>query len=232
MIKNLLIFITLITAYPVCAKNLYHANESSLQVSRYVDLMPGPTEAQQNPLHLVLPNVVFNQKIKSVGQAINYLLKDTGYKLTRFHPDKRVYTMFRLPLPKIHRHMGPLTLEQALKTLSGEPWMLAVDPINRLISFQLPDLYKTQIKTSHLNSTNRNKAKVNRVQQQVTRALKKRPLAKKRNDSQKRKLKPVSSVRKTTQRKLVKPKKIIKQRKKVALNLNTITWAELPKELR
>jgi len=120
------------------AKDLHHANESSLQISRYVNLLPGPTKAQRNPLHMVLPNVSFRHEVKTVGQAIRFLLKDTGFHLTQHHPDKRVFQLFRLSLPKIHRRMGPLTLEQALETLSGDPWILAIDPINRLISFQLP----------------------------------------------------------------------------------------------
>ncbi len=116
------------------ARDLYHANESSLQVSRYVNLLPGPTNAQRNPLHMVLPNVSFRAEVKSVGQAIRFLLKDTGFRLARYHPDKRVFQMFRLSLPKIHRHMGPLTLEQALNTLSGEPWILSIDPINHFFT--------------------------------------------------------------------------------------------------
>jgi len=126
----------------VSAKDLHHANESFLQLSRYINLLPGPTKAQRNPLHMVLPNVSFRHEVKTVGQAIRFLLKDTGFRLTRHHPDKRVFHMFRLSLPKIHRRMGPLTLEQALKTLSGEPWILAVDPINRLVSFQLPSHFR------------------------------------------------------------------------------------------
>ena len=203
------------------ARDLHHTNESSLQISRYVDLLPGPTNAQRNPLHMVLPNVVFNHNIKSVGQAIHFLLKDTGYKLTRHHPDVRVHQMFRLPLPKIHRRMGPLTLEQALNTLSGEPWDLAIDPINRLVSFQLPDHFK---QPAHMSANPAvkpliskqvkpkrpiwNKSKVKLVQRQYKQALKPKRVHVKRK--QKNSTRP--------------PKKKI--------DLMTITWAELPKELR
>lgn len=142
-----LVLSTLFIISNVSARDFHHANESSLHVSRYVNLLPGPTNAQRNPMHMVLPNVVFQTNIKSVGQAIQFLLKDTGYKLTRYHPDKRVHQMFRLSLPKIHRRMGALTLEQALNTLSGEPWILSIDPINRLVSFQLPKYFNTAIQT-------------------------------------------------------------------------------------
>lgn len=163
------------------AKDLHHANESSLQISRYVNLLPGPTKAQRNPLHMVLPNVSFRHEVKTVGQAIRLLLKDTGYRLTRHHPDKRIFHMFRLSLPKIHRRMGPLTLEQALKTLSGEPWILTVDPINRLVSFQLPDHFRVplHVKTKPIKKkVNKprkavwNKNKIEQLQAQYQQTLK------------------------------------------------------------
>jgi len=210
------------------ARDLQHTNESSLQISRYVDLVPGPTEAQRNPLHMVLPNVIFNNNIKSVGQAIHFLLKDTGYKLTRHHPDKRVFQMFRLSLPKIHRRMGPLTLEQALKTLSGEPWVLAVDPINRLISFQLPDYFKKPIQISANPALKPiaakpvkkwNKSVIKQVQHQYKRALKpKKRIIKKH----------------VTKRKPVIARKVTRTTKPSVkkFDLMTATWANLPKELR
>ncbi len=213
------------------ARDLHHTNESSLQISRYVDLLPGPTEAQRNPLHMVLPNVVFNHNIKSVGQAIHFLLKDTGYKLTRHHPDIRVHQMFRLSLPKIHRRMGPLTLEQALKTLSGEPWVLAVDPINRLVSFQLPDHFK---KPTHMSANPApkkvatkpaikkwNKSKVNQIQRQYTQALKPKRKIVKRKPTIIRKVARKPITRKPAPRPTVKK-----------FDLMTLTWADLPKELR
>ncbi len=214
------------------ARDLQHTNESSLQISRYVDLLPGPTEAQRNPLHMVLPNVLFNHNIKSVGQAIHFLLKDTGYKLTRHHPDRRVHQMFRLSLPKIHRRMGPLTLEQALKTLSGEPWVLAVDPINRLVSFQLPDHFK---KPTHMSANYAakkviakpvvkkwNKSKVKQLQRQYKQALKpkRKPIRRKPKVIRKVAHKPIT-------KKIVSTPPTIKK-----FDLMTITWADLPKELR
>jgi len=150
-----LVLSTSLLASTGSARDLYHANESSLQVSRYVNLLPGPTNAQRNPLHMVLPNVSFRAEVKSVGQAIRFLLKDTGFRLARYHPDKRVFQMFRLSLPKIHRHMGPLTLEQALNTLSGEPWILSIDPINRLVSFQLPDYVETAVVDTAVQSNSK-----------------------------------------------------------------------------
>lgn len=133
----------------VYAAPMQHLNESSLNVSRYVVASPGPTKAQHNPLQIVIPRVTFHNHINSVGQAITELLKNTGFSVARFHPDKRVEQMFQNQLPAIHRNMGPLTLEQALKTLIGKPWILSVDPVHRLVSYELPGSYRQTRKQRH-----------------------------------------------------------------------------------
>lgn len=217
-----LVLIAVFLSHSVFARDLQQTNESSLQVSRYITLEPGPTNAQRNPLKVVFPNIIFSAKIKSVGQAIQFLLKDTGYHLAKHHPDKRVLKMFRLPLPKIHRRMGPLTLAQALETLSGEPWQLSVDPINRLISFQLPDYFqralqlkfkKTPVKTLHTQ---------HKKQQRVN--VKNRVVKKRTNF--KRKL--VWSV-KPSKARINTAKRV---HKKPRVNNNVLTMADIPAALR
>ncbi len=213
--------------------SLPHQNESALSVSRYVDVLPGPTNAQRNPMNLVLPHISFKHNIKSVGQAINYLLSDTGYKLTRHHPDKRVLKLFRLPLPKIHRNMGPLTLAQALTVLAGEPWRLSVDPINRLVSFQLPEYFKD---AHTLANTKPVKAKpANISKQQISDAQKQyqRELESKRRALQDRKNK-ARLVRAKSKKQLSN-----KNSKKIKIAGNNIkkpyyqiNWSDLPEVLR
>jgi len=218
-----LVLLLLVTS-SISAKtpSLPHQNESALSISRYVDVLPGPTNAQKNPMHLVLPHISFKHNIQSVGQAINFLLSDTGYKLTRHHPDRRVHNLFRLSLPKIHRNMGPLTLAQALIVLAGEPWRLSVDPINRLVSFQLPDYFK-QVK-----SQNRNQVKKKST----------RPLQKKESvsitDRQMKKLnrqyQSSLQAKKQKTRAKIHKKHIVKRAFKKPTH--ELVWADIPKELR
>jgi len=120
------------------------SNEQIKNVSRYVTLMPKATKAQRNPMKGIINRVHFRNNIKTVGQAIQNILKDSGFRLTRYHPEKRVHKMFSLRLPNIHRNMGPISLENTLEVLAGEPWELSVDPINRLVSFELPLDYKDE----------------------------------------------------------------------------------------
>ena len=113
------------------------------QLSRYRLVLPTPTQAQRDPLQVIIKPLTLYNANATVGSAIKTILKDSGYRLTSHHPDGRIYQLLALPLPKVHQNMGPITLEKALATLAGRPWVLAVDPIHRLISFQLPFYYKT-----------------------------------------------------------------------------------------
>ena len=125
------------------ASPVVHADSQTLRVSRYVTLTAGANEAQKDPLSAVIPNLTFARQVVTVFDALQVLLNDSGYRIATYHPDLRVHQLFNLALPSIHRQMGPISLENALNTLSGSPWMLAVDPVNRLVTFQLPRHYKT-----------------------------------------------------------------------------------------
>ncbi len=229
----LILLLLLTSSISANTPSLPHQNESALSVSRYVDVLPGPTNAQRNPMNQVLPHISFKHNIKSVGQAINYLLSDTGYKLTRHHPDKRVHTLFRLSLPKIHRNMGPLTLAQALTVLAGEPWSLSVDPINRLVSFQLPGHFKD---AQSLAITEPVKAKTTNISEQqisVTQKQYQRVLESKRrallDSKNKARLVRAKSKKQTSNK---KNKKIKIARNNIKKPYYQINWSDLPEVLR
>jgi type IV pili sensor histidine kinase/response regulator len=84
-------------------------------------------------LELELP-----QEITTVGQAISYLLEDSGYRLlsAKLAEPYRV-GLFAMPLPEAQRRLGPLSLRQALELLSGPAFRLAIDPVYRLVTFEL-----------------------------------------------------------------------------------------------
>ena len=118
-------------------------DQQSLQVSRYVTLSAVASDTQKDPLSAVISKLVFDHHVATVQDALQVLLNDSGYRIASYHPDLRVHQLFNLSLPAVHRKMGPISLENALNTLAGSPWMLVVDPVNRLITFQLPRHYKT-----------------------------------------------------------------------------------------
>lgn len=108
-----------------------------IQVGRYSTIKTLPTEAQQNIFATVI-NVQFDSSITTVGEAMRHLLQDQGIRLAVPKSDEsRVHTLIALPLPQIHRQLGPISLRHALETLGGPVWRLVQDPVHRLVSFEL-----------------------------------------------------------------------------------------------
>ncbi len=112
-----------------------HASE--IQVGRYSELRAMPTVAQANLLSTTI-TVWFPQRIQTLGDAVHYLLQRSGYRLA----DSRIANsitanLLGLPLPAVHRNLGPITLKQALETLVGPVFRLVQDPVHRLVSFEL-----------------------------------------------------------------------------------------------
>lgn len=117
----------------VASVNL-QANDS--QVGRYSLLAATPTEAQAKLLAARM-TVRFPGRIQTVGEAVRYLLQRSGYRLASLEsigPD--TVTLFALPLPAVHRNLGPMTLRDALATLAGPLFHLVQDPVHRLVSFE------------------------------------------------------------------------------------------------
>lgn len=147
MSKQVIVYLATIICLLVAgfgvANPVVSTDQQSLQVSRYVTLAAVASDTQKDPLSALIPKLVFGHQVSTVQDALQVLLNDSGYRIASYHPDPRVHQLFNLSLPAVHRRMGPISLENALNTLGGSPWMLVVDPVNRLITFQLPRHYKT-----------------------------------------------------------------------------------------
>jgi len=125
--------VNLMSACVVVAPQL-HANE--VQVGRYSMLSATPTEAQADLLATSI-QVQLPKRIHTIGEAIHYLLQRSGFRLAASEamaPDTTV--LFDLPLPAVHRNLGPISLRKALETLAGPAFQLVQDPMHRLIAFE------------------------------------------------------------------------------------------------
>jgi len=81
----------------------------------------------------------------TVGQALPQLLDGTGWRLADSHAaDDRIYRLYNQPLPEHKLRIGPMPLDQALTWIAGDGWALVVDPVNRLVSFEVEARYDSR----------------------------------------------------------------------------------------
>ena len=110
------------------------ASGGDQRVGRYQTAVPQPRSDQRDLLSAMV-DIELSDDVKTVGQAIAAVLEDSGYRLSS-NPASCQEKLFELPLPAVHRNLGPLTLRQALEVLSGPAYELAADPVRRLVSFE------------------------------------------------------------------------------------------------
>jgi type IV pili sensor histidine kinase/response regulator len=109
---------------------------SEVQVGRYSLLSSTPTAAQAD-LMATPVTIQFPERIQNVGEAVRYLLQRSGYRLANAEAlEPKAMALLSLPLPAVHRSLGPLTLQQALQTLAGPTFRLVQDPVHRLIAVE------------------------------------------------------------------------------------------------
>lgn len=112
------------------------ASAVELQVGRYATVPASPTQAQIQLLSAIV-NVAFPTSVITVGQAVDYLLQPSGYRLSPQGTSESIReTLLGLPLPEPHRALGPMLLKTALETLAGPALRLVEDPVHRLVSFE------------------------------------------------------------------------------------------------
>ena len=120
----------------ICAVASVNLQAKDIQVGRYSSLAVTPTPAQAELLATTM-TLRFPKRIQVVGEAVRYLLQRSGYRLANVEsisPDTTA--LFALPLPAVHRSLGPMTLQDALETLAGPAFHLLQDPVHRLVSFE------------------------------------------------------------------------------------------------
>ena len=111
-----------------------HLEAGEMQVGRYSVLRTLPTVAQLDPLAARV-TVRFPESVQTVGQAVQHLLRESGYRLADSSTGASA-TLLGLPLPGVQRSLGPVALRQALAVLGGPAFRLVQDPLHRLVAFE------------------------------------------------------------------------------------------------
>lgn len=110
---------------------------ADLRLSRYTTISAFPDAAQLDPLEAVVQLSMPRASVETVGDAVRYLLLRTGYRLAGPQagnaPPRDVLS---LPLPEVHRQLGPYSVRTAVSVLLGTPFTLTVDPAQRLVSYR------------------------------------------------------------------------------------------------
>ena len=88
--------------------------------------------------HAIYGRVLGTGDGATVGQALDYTLIRTGYRMV--DPEAlsdQARSFLNLPLPESQRRMGPYSVKTLLQVLLGNAWALRSDPISRQVWFEL-----------------------------------------------------------------------------------------------
>ena len=128
--------VTAICIAGICTVACLSVHASDIQSGRYSTYSAAPTQAQVNLLEAIVA-VQLPARIQTIGEAVRYLLQRSGYRLAATESTApETLALFALTLPAVHRHLGPMTLRDALETLAGPAFHLVQDPVHRLITFE------------------------------------------------------------------------------------------------
>ena len=118
------------------------ANNNVTQISRYLTVSNKPKPSQINLLSQLI-QVRFTRNILTIGDAMKYLSRFSGYSLI---PNAQMNAALKITLskqlPTIDRELGPMTLRDALTTLSGPAFFITENPIYRVVDFKLKPEYQ------------------------------------------------------------------------------------------
>lgn len=78
----------------------------------------------------------------TVEDGLRQLLNGSGWALAQpINADPNIWRLYRQPWPDNKRTINPMPLGEALAWIAGDGWALVVDPVNRLVSFEVAPRY-------------------------------------------------------------------------------------------
>jgi FimV-like protein len=104
--------------------------------SRYLSIQLGPEHTQTDLLQSIV-EIDVPEKITTVGESLNFLLRPYGFTLDENPETDEHYLLLILALPEPHRHLASMTLKDALITLGGKSFRPLINPVKRSVRYQL-----------------------------------------------------------------------------------------------
>lgn len=111
-------------------------NNERVHTDRYTLVAVGAQDEQRQPLSAVIA-VSLGKEVVTVGDAINEVLKGSGYRWTRDFTEDQLFD--KLPLPEVARELGPLRVKDAIETLVGDAWVVEISDLYRTVRFQIKE---------------------------------------------------------------------------------------------
>jgi len=116
--------------------------DTRIQIGRYATASIASTHEQEDLLDVVIQTTIPND-VKTIGEAINFLLMRSGYELAAsYRQGNYVAQLLAKPLPYAHRKLGPIRLKDALLLLVGKAYWMKADPVHRLLAFETVKEFK------------------------------------------------------------------------------------------
>ncbi len=110
--------------------------KSDLRVngSGYTQIVVDTEFEQKYPLLKVM-NVEFPASIKYIGQALNYTLALSGYRLDVLsETDYQTLRLYSMKLPMVNRTFFRSTTLQIVETLAGNGYEVDIDEVSRVVT--------------------------------------------------------------------------------------------------
>lgn len=121
------------SAAPPITEQASTAAQVFLRQSRYTLIELRPELQQQDLQQQIIDLRIPASTSTTVGDAMRYVLRQSGYRLCEGDP--ALATLWALSLPAAHLQLGPLPLNQTLQLLAGSAWRLSVDERARQVCF-------------------------------------------------------------------------------------------------
>ncbi|CCW28953.1 PilL N-terminal domain-containing protein [Xenorhabdus nematophila] len=120
--------------------DIYQSPPEVVRYDRYLLVDTSPEISQRYPLKQMVQLKMPSSLKPTVGEAMRYALRQSGYRLCSVSGQAEI--LYQQPLPAPHYQLGPVRLNVALQLLAGSAWKLEVDNIQRVVCHSLRPEYQ------------------------------------------------------------------------------------------
>lgn len=118
------------------------ANETTIpkqykqNLGGYTQIVIDTEDEQKNPL-IKVTSIEIPSSIINTGQALNYVLYSTGYKLEDLRETSdEALELYSMRIPVVNRSFFRSTIEQIIQTLIGSAFTMQVNNVTRTITIE------------------------------------------------------------------------------------------------